>query len=177
MPHRAAPHAHAEYMLLFGLSLPLDLLHALDDGVGCTLDACDEDKQVFDDSPRCTTFAPCDSSDPCCRLNSLNQYYCQDVCAEAGSTYCPAMYCKCAPDGGDEQEQEQGVTITDKLCKSTAIVTPEVVEGLKTQVPVGIHQSMLPTSVVAQVIRPVNISTTNSGFIYCNFNCHLSYTH
>ena len=36
-----------------------------------------------------------------------------------------------------------------------------MVEGLKTQVPVGIHQSMLPTSVVAQVIRPVNISTTN----------------
>ena len=57
--------------------------------------------------PECTTFAPCDSSDPCCRRNSLNQYYCQDVCAEAGSTYCPAMYCKCAPDGGDDRSRSK----------------------------------------------------------------------
>ena len=58
-------------------------------------DVCDDDKQVFDDFPTCTAFAPCDANDPCCRLNSLNQYYCQDVCTAAGSSYCPAMYCKC----------------------------------------------------------------------------------
>ena len=55
-------------------------------------DVCDDDKQVFDDFPTCTAFAPCDANDPCCRLNSLNQYYCQDVCTAPGSSYCPSMY-------------------------------------------------------------------------------------